>query len=779
MGTVNVTLGEDARLNLILGQQLENAVTSVVFDFSAWQTAYGSGTLALSVQRPGDEQPYAVTLTTSGTDATWSVTNLDTAYKGVGHIQLTYTVGSAIKKSVVYKFTVYESLGANGEYPSPGQTWQEEIEDELDDVKQDLYGYAFGLDETFTHYGSTGWEYFPCFLFNNVGYKVTNNNANHTMAVNLKKKDGTTVSVGSATASGTLYFVVPSSGDFVEIGGYMYNGASFNVTNEYSNYDAVSKKANISELKLSNNGEQTFGMFGNFQHYGLDVNGGFLMSQKYRVSNNNPMTFNRDLIINVKTGYKWGYDKFDNSTATWSGWFTSMVILPANTSFVVQIARISENTSEIADIDEFVNAVTFLTTVGENVSKTPQIVNSLGMGDMELTWESGGIGSGGVNSVDARRIRTKDYIEMGDVLDVIAMAGYYFGVSQYDSNYTRLSDTGWTQGSYTVQKYQGAKYFRCVLAKTVSGTTTIDVSDATNITIRRAYNNLGVRVFNLESAFYGGTDQYVGEKIPSKVNSYSYKKIFRMTYDGTTETSQDIDIYGLYFVVAFAKNDNQSIKIYSMEDYSLLANISINVQHGSGIQFSNEFYDESDIMPLLYVGGWTTNEINVIRITKSGDTWGATIIRTLKLSTDEGYYLAPSLDNQNNILYCYGYKIQSLAATNNAMKIVKCDLSNLTANGDGTYSPAIINRIETPYMGVMQGRKYYKGRLYIGFANTSGSADCRLVCVDVSNGETKTDIDLSGMVTVESEGVCYRIVGNEILWYYSDFNNVFEMSFSI
>lgn len=138
MGTVNVVLGEDTRLNLILGQQLENAVTSVVFDFSAWQTTYGSGTLALSVQRPGDEMPYAVPLTTSGTNATWSVTNLDTAYKGVGHIQLTYTVGSAIKKSVVYKFTVYESLGANGEYPSPGQTWQEEMEQEITDVKTDL-----------------------------------------------------------------------------------------------------------------------------------------------------------------------------------------------------------------------------------------------------------------------------------------------------------------------------------------------------------------------------------------------------------------------------------------------------------------------------------------------------------------------------------------------------------------------------------------------------------------------------------------------------------------
>jgi len=156
MGTVNVVLGEDTRLNLILGQQLENAVTSVVFDFSAWQTTYGAGTLALSVQRPGDEMPYAVTLTTSGTNATWSVTNLDTAYKGVGHIQLTYTVGSAIKKSVVYKFTVYESLGANGEYPSPGQTWQEEMEQEITDVKSDLranvfsalnYGYVLITDE--------------------------------------------------------------------------------------------------------------------------------------------------------------------------------------------------------------------------------------------------------------------------------------------------------------------------------------------------------------------------------------------------------------------------------------------------------------------------------------------------------------------------------------------------------------------------------------------------------------------------------------------------------
>lgn len=138
MSVVNVTLGDGKKLNLPLGRQGENEVTAVVFDFSAWATEFGSGTLSLSVQRHGDELPYAVPMTTSGTDATWTISDLDTAYKGTGEAQVKYTVGTKVKKSAVYKFTVNKSLGQNGEYPSPGQTWQEEIEDELADVKQDL-----------------------------------------------------------------------------------------------------------------------------------------------------------------------------------------------------------------------------------------------------------------------------------------------------------------------------------------------------------------------------------------------------------------------------------------------------------------------------------------------------------------------------------------------------------------------------------------------------------------------------------------------------------------
>lgn len=142
MGTINITLGDATQLNLPLGRQMENDVTEVAFDFSDWKTTYGSGTLSLSVQRAGDEMPYPVTMTTSGTTATWEISDTDTARKGTGKVQLTYTVGTAVKKSVIYKFTVYESLGANGEYPAPGETWVDEMEADITSLQTQIGNLA-------------------------------------------------------------------------------------------------------------------------------------------------------------------------------------------------------------------------------------------------------------------------------------------------------------------------------------------------------------------------------------------------------------------------------------------------------------------------------------------------------------------------------------------------------------------------------------------------------------------------------------------------------------
>ena len=150
MSTVNINLSSDTQLNMILGQQDETEVREVVFDFSGWYTTYGSGTISLSVQRSKDQWPYEVELTVDNTNhtATWTITDTDTGYAGVGMVQITYTVGTAKKKSVVYRFTVYRSLGATGNVITPVQlqTWMDEVDQELTDIKQDLQNAGMSED---------------------------------------------------------------------------------------------------------------------------------------------------------------------------------------------------------------------------------------------------------------------------------------------------------------------------------------------------------------------------------------------------------------------------------------------------------------------------------------------------------------------------------------------------------------------------------------------------------------------------------------------------------
>ena len=156
MSTVNIDLAAGTILNVMIGQQDENEVREVVFDFSDWYTTYGSGTITLAIQRSKDEWPYEADLTVdSGTHkATWEISDTDTAYAGTGQIQLSYKVGDAVKKSVVYRFTCHRSLGALGNVVTPVQiqTFIDEVEaellemdgkldsmeDEITSVKQDL-----------------------------------------------------------------------------------------------------------------------------------------------------------------------------------------------------------------------------------------------------------------------------------------------------------------------------------------------------------------------------------------------------------------------------------------------------------------------------------------------------------------------------------------------------------------------------------------------------------------------------------------------------------------
>ena len=102
-----------------LGYAGENEAQEILFDISGWEASFGPGSVSLLVLRPGDEQPYPVTVTVSDGTASWVVTNLDTAHSGMGQAELMYLVGNAVVKSRIFQTYVAPSLdGSNPSDPT-------------------------------------------------------------------------------------------------------------------------------------------------------------------------------------------------------------------------------------------------------------------------------------------------------------------------------------------------------------------------------------------------------------------------------------------------------------------------------------------------------------------------------------------------------------------------------------------------------------------------------------------------------------------------------------
>lgn len=109
---------------IVIGRRGENAVTQVIFDYASWANEFGDGVCTLLVKRSADENAYPVALTYDGDTATWLVTLTDTAYKGAGLAEFTYTVDEQIAKSAVFGIKVLADIGEPTETPpDPYETW--------------------------------------------------------------------------------------------------------------------------------------------------------------------------------------------------------------------------------------------------------------------------------------------------------------------------------------------------------------------------------------------------------------------------------------------------------------------------------------------------------------------------------------------------------------------------------------------------------------------------------------------------------------------------------
>ena len=157
-----------------------------------------------------------------------------------------------------------------------------------------------------------------------------------------------------------------------------------------------------------------------------------------------------------------------------------------------------------------------------------------------------------------------------------------------------------------------------------------------------------------------------------------------------------------------------TVSLFDLSDGSTIyRNMTIDSDHGDSASFSNIYYEQNDEFPLIYVtADITPAVIYVNRVTRSA----ATLIRTLTFPQSAGYYGAGAFDFENNICYLLAYKknnYQTDDSGTNTTVVSKWDLSNLTDNGNGTYTPAFISQYEREFIYVMQGLAFHDGLIWI------------------------------------------------------------------
>ena len=107
------------RIKIPLGRVSENLVTQVIFDCGAWVETYGQGDAELIHKRSGDSIGYKCLQATQEDEIlTWTVTNDDTGYQGLGQLQVRWYVDDALKQSAVYTTETLPSLTASEDEPA-------------------------------------------------------------------------------------------------------------------------------------------------------------------------------------------------------------------------------------------------------------------------------------------------------------------------------------------------------------------------------------------------------------------------------------------------------------------------------------------------------------------------------------------------------------------------------------------------------------------------------------------------------------------------------------
>lgn len=176
----------------------------------------------------------------------------------------------------------------------------------------------------------------------------------------------------------------------------------------------------------------------------------------------------------------------------------------------------------------------------------------------------------------------------------------------------------------------------------------------------------------------------------------------------TVSYTQGMEIYD--DVLFQFRGPNNLVSVFNFATgATITAEMSIESGHSNAVAFSKTFYAQSDDFPIIYCGDWNNSVVHVLRIS----TDSSSKLYDITFS-GAGYHPNPAIDFDNGIMYTVGYYLNdTTASAGNYCIVCKWDLTNMTDNGDGTFTPTLLDTYTRDYIYVMQDLKYNDGLIWI------------------------------------------------------------------
>lgn len=516
--------------------------------------------------------------------------------------------------------------------------------------------------------------------------------------------------------------------------------------------------------KLAGAGKQTFYTYANFVNGGLKTNGTIELGQPYRVSCSDHIIAKWDLEINVDSGFKCGYIPFVNDTAgAWSGWKTSTFTIPAETEFVLQLARVTEITSEVADVDTFVNAVTFKTYPINLVEKsfTYQLDISGNCG-LHFTWY--------YTNNKLTVSKTSDYplsnlrkIRIGKGTIINCDSGYRYKYYLIGLDGSVISATNaWISGNSTVINHDCYLYF------------SFSANDGSAVQTKESLlSHFSIEAVTIRDIFYNDINEitetydyyYDGERLPINTGRYNIIDTFIAPLNLTNVdvgNAQSFQGFTYYNEIIFQMYSDNALVLIDYNTNEILAKLETETLHSNVIAFTNSFYDVNDEFPIAIVADGVSNKAFKIRIQRTGVTTLQSIVFPVQSC---GNFVSTMIDNLNGVIYTVGYTENSYHEDpngTNKMIFAKWDLLDMTDNGDGTFTPAFIDSFNTPFILTIQGPCYYNGLLYVVSSHWANSSTLIYV-IDPDGRRIRNIISdfPSAIKAHEAEGICFATINGK------------------